>query len=334
MVYRAMIRTTLRQWLAVAILLGSSALMPSIVHGQSGYPSRPITLIVPFAAGGSTDVIGRIVAEGLRQELGQSVIVDNRGGAGGTIGTAAIAHAAPDGYTIGMATASTVTINPAVYKNLNYDVLTDLVFISNIAAVPNIMSVHPGVPATNMKELIALAKARPGQVSYGSSGHGSVSHLLGEQFKMATQTDLVHVPYRGMGPALNDAIGGQVQVVFDNLPTSLALVQAGKLRALAVSGEQRVRSLPNVPTFAELGYPEVSWMAFFGLVAPKGTPMTAVNRLYDAIRKLLAKPEIRQRLEAQQALIVGSTPDSFKGEVERELTRKRHAVTAAKIQLN
>lgn len=336
---RVTLRTLGRQWLVAAVLVGLSAVMtalsmPSISHAQSGYPSRPITLIVPFAAGGSTDVIGRIVAEGLRQELGQSVIVDNRGGAGGTIGTAAIAHAAPDGYTIGMATASTVTINPVVYKNLNYDVLTDLVFVSNIAAVPNIMSVHPGVPAASMKELIALAKTKPGQMSYASSGHGSVSHLLGEQYKMATQTELVHVPYRGMGPALNDAIGGQVQVVFDNLPTSLALVQAGKLRALAVSGEQRVPALPQVPTFGELGLADLNWMAFFGLVAPKDTPAAIVERLHRALMTVLASPDIRSRLAAQHAIVVGNRPDAFRQEVTAALFRMKKAVAAANIQIN
>ena len=183
-------------------------------------------MIVPFAAGGSTDVIGRLVAEGLARCSGRSVVVDNRGGAGGSLGTAAIAKATPDGYTIGMGTASTLAINPATYKNLTFDVLTDLVPVGNIAAVPNIMAVHPGVAAADVRALIALAKSQPGKLTYASPGHGSVAHLLGEQFKLATGTDLLHVPYRGMGPALNDAVGGQVQVIFDNLPTSLELVKS------------------------------------------------------------------------------------------------------------
>ena len=219
-------------------------------RADDAYPNRAITLIIPFAPGGSTDVIGRLVAEGMRQALGQSVVADNRAGAGGSIGTAAIAKAVPDGYTIGMGTASTLAINPATYKTLPFDVLTDLTPIGNIAAVPNIMSLNPDVKAADMRAFIALAKSQPGKLGYGSSGHGSVSHLLGEQFKLATGTDLVHVPYRGMGPALNGAVSGQVQVVFDNLPTSLELVKGGRLRALAVSGERRVEALPELAELA------------------------------------------------------------------------------------
>src|SRR5262245_51629614 len=208
-------------WLAA--ILASLAFIAA-ARAQDSYPNRPITLIIPFAAGGSTDVIGRLVAEGMRQVLGQSVVADNRAGAGGSIGTAAIAKAVPDGYTIGMGTASTLAINPATYKSLTFDVLTDLAPVGNIAAVPNIMAVHPGVAAADIRAFIALAKSQPGKLTYATPGHGSVAHLLGEQFKLATGTDLVHVPYRGMGPALNDAIGGQVQVIFDNLPTSLEVV--------------------------------------------------------------------------------------------------------------
>jgi tripartite-type tricarboxylate transporter receptor subunit TctC len=298
------------------------------------YPSKPITMNVPFAAGGSTDVIGRLVAEGLRQVLGQAVVADNRGGAGGSIGTGAIAKAAPDGYTIGMGTASTLAINPATYKTLPFDVLTDLTPIGNIAAVPNIMSLSPGVPARDLRAFIALAKSKPGQFAYGSSGHGSVSHLLGEQFKLATGIDLVHVPYRGMGPALNGAVSGQVQVVFDNLPTSLELVKGGRLHAMAISGEKRVEALPDTPTFGELGIEEANWMAFFGLVAPKDTPAPIVQRLNAALKQALAMPEMRERLASQQAVIVGNSPDAFKAEIARELARFKRAVAAAKIELN
>ena len=209
-------------------------------HAQDTYPSRPITLIVPFAAGGSTDVIARVVGEAMHRELGQPVIIENRAGAGGSLGTAAIAKAAPDGYTIGMGTASTLAINPAAYKNLTYDVQKDLAPIGNIAVVPNIMSINASVPAADMAAFTALARAQAGKFSYGSSGNGSVSHLMGEQFKLGTKTDMQHVPYRGIGPALQDVVGGQIQVLFDNLPTSLPLVQDGKLRALAVSGDKRV----------------------------------------------------------------------------------------------
>ncbi len=201
----------------------------------------------------------------------QSIVIDNRGGAGGSLGTAAIAKASPDGQTIGMGTASTLAINPAAYKNLSYDILRDLKPIGLIASVPNVISVHPSVPAKTVAELVALAKAQPGKLTYGSAGNGSVSHLMGEQFKLATDTDIIHVPYRGVGPALNDAVGGQIQILFDNLPTSLPLIQDGKLRALAVSSPQRLAALPDVPTFAELKLSDLDWMAFFGLVAPAKT---------------------------------------------------------------
>ena len=314
---------------AFALLLAGAP-----ARAQDAYPSKTITMIVPFAAGGSTDVIGRVIADGLRQVLGQTVVVDNRGGAGGSIGTAAIAKAPPDGYTIGMGTASTLAINPAAYKSLPFDVLIDLAPIGNIAAVPNIMSIHPGVKAADMGEFIALARAQPGKLSYASAGIGSVSHLLGEQFKLATGTDLLHVPYRGVGPALNDAVGGQVQVMYDNLPTSLQLVQDGRLRALGVSGVRRAEALPNAPTFGELKLDEMNWMAFFGLIAPKGTPEPIVQRLNDALVKVLAMPEVRGRLSAQQAIVVGNSPAAFKAEIAREVARMRRAVAAARIELN
>jgi tripartite-type tricarboxylate transporter receptor subunit TctC len=291
-------------------------------------------MIVPFAAGGSTDVIGRLVADGLSRVIGQIVVVDNRGGAGGSLGTAAIAKAPPDGYTIGMGTASTLAINPATYRNLPFDVLTDLAPIGNIAAVPNIMAVNPGVSAADIRAFIALAKSQPGKLTYASPGHGSVAHLLAEQFKLATGTDLLHVPYRGMGPALNDAVGGQVQVIFDNLPTSLELVKSGRLRAMAISGEKRVAALPDIPTFGEAGLEDANWMAFFGLIAPKDTPAPIVQRLNAELVRVLTIPEIRDRLAAQQAIVVGNSPDAFRAEIARELARFKRAVAAAKIEVN
>jgi tripartite-type tricarboxylate transporter receptor subunit TctC len=314
---------------AVIAGLAASAAAPYVARAQGG----TVTLIVPFAAGGSTDAIARIVAEAMRGPLGQIVIVENRGGAGGSLGTAAIARAAPDGLTIGMGTASTLAINPAAYAKLPYDVLTDLTPIGAIAEVPNIMEINPAMPVADMASFIDYAKAGPGRITYGSSGNGSVSHLMGEQFKLATGTDLIHVPYRGVGPALADTVGGQIQVMFDNLPTSLPLVQDGKLRALAVSAPQRLAVLPAVPTFSELNLTELNWSAFFGLVAPAQTPQPVVARFNDALNDALAQTSVRDLLAAQQASVTPGSPAQFSALMEREITRMQRATQAAHIRI-
>jgi tripartite-type tricarboxylate transporter receptor subunit TctC len=318
--------------LVAAIALIAAGLSP--LSAQESFPSRPVTLIVPFAAGGSTDVIARVVAEAMRAELGQTIVIDNRGGAGGSLGTAAIAKADPDGYTIGMGTASTLAINPAAYKNLPYDIVKDLKPIGLIASVPNVVSVNPSVPVHSVAELVALAKAQPGKLTYGSAGNGSVSHLMGEQFKLATGTDIIHVPYRGVGPALNDAVGGQIQILFDNLPTSLPLIKDSKLRALAVSSPHRLDILPEVPTFAELKLDDLDWMAFFGLVAPERTPPAVIEKLNAALNRALAAPQVREALARQQALPQPGTPDDFAVLIYQQFVRMRRAVVAAKIEVN
>lgn len=315
-----------------------AALAALLIAGQAAfaldqYPTRPITMIVPFAAGGSTDVIARVVAEAMRNVVGQPIVIDNRGGAGGSIGTAAIAKAAPDGYTIGMGTASTLAINPAAYKSLPYDIDGDLKPVGLIASVPNVITVNPSVRAKSVAELVALAKAQPGKLTYGSAGNGSVSHLMGEQFKLATGTDILHVPYRGVGPALNDTVAGQIHILFDNLPTSLPLIQSGKLRALAVSSPQRLDSLPDVPTFAELNLGDLDWMAFFGLVAPAKTPQPIVDRLNAALAEALATVQVGEMLGRQQAQPQPGPPSELATLMDRELARMKRAVAAAKIEV-
>jgi len=301
---------------------------------EDAYPSRPITMVVPFAPGGSTDAIGRIVAAGLSEVLGQTVVVENRAGGGGSLGTATIVDAQPDGYTVGIGTASTLAINPAIYKTLPFNVLEDLVPIVGIVEVPNILSVNPSVEASDIAAFVTYARAHPGTLSYASAGNGSVGHLLGEQFKLATGADIVHVPYKGSGPALVDVVGGQVPVLYDNLPSSLPLVLDGRLRPLAVSGEARVPALPDVPTFAEAGVPDMNWMAFFGLIGPKGLPEPVIERLNEAVGQVLALPRTREMLAAQQAIVVGSSPAEFKAAIKREYDRMQRIVSAGNIKLN
>lgn len=312
---------------ALACMVGAGA------HAQ-GYPERAVRLLVPFAAGGTTDIVARIVAEGLGRELGQPVVVENRGGGGGAIGAEALTKAAPDGYTIGVATVSTMATNPATNALTPYDPLKDFVPIINLVNVPNVLTVNPGTPARTLAEFIALLKANPGKYSYASAGTGSISHLDGELFKSLTGTDMIHVPYRGSGPALNDTLAGQVSAQFDNLPSSLAHIQAGKLRALAVASSSRVASLPEVPTFAEAGLPAMDNMAWYGLVAPAGVKPDVVNRLHDAAARALQDPALRQRLQDRGSLVDGGTSEEYARLIQRELDLRKRIATEQNIKLN
>lgn len=301
---------------------------------QATYPTKAITLVVPFPAGGTTDIVARIVADKLGQQLGQAVVVDNRGGAGGSIGTGFLAKAPADGYTLGIATASTHGINPAVYPKLQYDATKDFTTITNLASVPNVMSIHPSVKANDMKAFIALAQSQPGKLAYGSAGNGSVSHMMGELFKMSAKAELLHVPYKGVGPALNDTLANQVQVLFDNLPSSLPFIEGGKLRALAVAAPKRVAALPNVPTFAELGLNEVNDASWFGLIAPANLPADLQAKLHDATVKVLAMPEVKTKFEKLGATPVGNTPAQFAAQIKTEVAKNKRIAAAAKISLD
>ncbi len=296
------------------------------------YPAKPVTLIIPFPPGGSTDIIGRIAAEGMQRELGQPFVVDNRGGAGGAIGAKAIADATPDGYTLGIAPTSTHVVNPVVHKDLRYDPLKDFTFVSQIAAVPNSMSVHPSVPAKTMAEFIEYARKNPGKLNYGTPGVGSLGHLIGETFKYSAKVNLTHVPYRGAGPALNDALGGQVQVLFDNLPSSLPHIQSGKLRALAVANDKRVASIPDVPTFAESGHPLVNDPSWFGFIGPARVPDEVTKRLYSALLATLKQPEVQKRIADNASLPVGNSPDAFRKVVADALENTRQVVREANLK--
>ncbi|MGY8525065.1 Bug family tripartite tricarboxylate transporter substrate binding protein [Paracidovorax citrulli] len=319
------------------LIAASSAVLAAGVSFQAaaqGYPTKPISLVVPFPAGGTTDIVARIVADKLGQELGQAVVVDNRGGAGGSIGTSFLAKANPDGYTIGIATASTHGINPAVYPRLQYDATKDFTTITNLASVPNVMSIHPSVKANDMKAFIALAQSQPNKLAYGSAGNGSVSHMMGELFKMSSKTELLHVPYKGVGPALNDTLANQVQILFDNLPSSLPFIQSGKLRALAVAAPKRVDALPNVPTFAELGLGEVNDSSWFGLIAPAKLPADIQTRLHAAAVKVLAMPDVKEKFAKLGANPVGDTPAQFATQIKNEVAKNKRIAGAAKISLD
>ena len=320
--------------LAIGLFPIAAMLSMSGLSLAQTYPSKPIRLIVPFPPGGTTDIVARLVADKLSQQLGQPVVVDNRAGAGGSIGADLIAKAAPDGHTLGIATVSTHAVNPAANQKLAYNPLTDFIPVTNLAAVPNVIVVHPSVPAKDMKEFIALLKKEPGKWSFASSGQAGIGHMMGELFLSASQTDMVHVPYKGAGPALNDMLGGQVKVMFDNLPSSLQYIKAGKLNALAVAAPKRVDVLPTVPTFAELGLPEVNDQAWYGLVVPAKTPDAVVKRLYDATVSVLRTPEIREKFAQQGAVPVGNTSAEYLAQIKVEFDKMKRIVQKKGITLS
>ncbi|KAG1463374.1 hypothetical protein G6F57_013771 [Rhizopus arrhizus] len=300
------------------------------------YPDKPVKVIVAFTAGGTTDIVARIVAEGLGRELGQAVVVENRGGGGGSIGADALVRSAPDGYTLGVATVSTMATNPATNPKNPYNPIKDFTPITNLVNVPNVLTVNPAVPAKSLAEFITLLKANPGKYSYASSGAGGIGHLDGELFKSLTQTDMVHVPYRGSGPALNDVIAGQVSAQFDNLPSSLPHVQAGKLRAIGVTSPQRLPSTPDVPTLAESGLPGFDVESWFGLVAPAGTPAPVIARLNEALNQALASPALQASYQQSgfYAPATPNTPETFAKKIDSEIGKWGAVVKRADIKAN
>ena len=323
---------TLRPLLTTLAVAATALATPATAPAQA-WPAKPIRLIVPFAAGGTTDIVSRAIADALGRELGQPVIVDNKGGGGGSLGADMVAKAAPDGYTLGMATVSTLATNPATNPRTPYDPIRDFVPIVNVVNVPNVVTVNPAVPAQDMKAFIALLKASPGKYSYASSGVGSIGHLDGELFKSVTGTFMTHIPYRGSGPALNDVLSGVVPVQFDNLPSSLPHVQAGKLRALAVAAPRRLEVLPNVPTFAEAGLREVNNMAWYGLVAPAKTPDEIVRKVHDATLRVLADPAVKRRFAEVGAYPDGGTSEQYAAVIRNELALRKRIATERKISL-
>ena len=313
----------------LAVLL--AAPLPALAQA---WPAKPIRLIVPFAPGGTTDIVARAVGDRLGRELGQPVIIENRAGGGGTIGADFVAKSPPDGYILGVATVSTIATNPATNPKIPYDSLKDFAFITNLVNVPNVMTVNPTkVPVKDMKEFIALVKKSPGKYSYASSGSGGISHLDGELFKVLTGTFIVHIPYRGSGPALTDTVAGQVDTQFDNLPSSLPFIKSGKLKALAVMSDKRVEAVPEVPTFAEVGLKEANNMAWYGLVGPTGLSRDASDKVRAAAVKAMADPDVRKRLQDTGSSIDGGTAEQFLQKGQAELALRRDIVKKQKIVL-
>jgi tripartite-type tricarboxylate transporter receptor subunit TctC len=308
------------------------AVLPGVVAAQA-YPNKPIKLIVPFAAGGTTDIVARIIADQLGKELGQTVLVDNRGGGGGSIGANEVAKSAPDGYTLGVATVSTMAVNPAANPRIPYNNLTDFAPITNFVAVPNILVVHPSVPAMNVQEFIKLLKANPGKYSFASSGTAGIGHMMGELFLSASGTDMVHIPYKGAGPAITDVLGGNVPVLFDNLPSSKSHINAGKFRLLAVAAPKRLPAYPDVPTFAEIGMKEVNDPAWYGLLAPAKTPKAIIDKLHAAAVKAVNNPATLEKLAQQGADPVANTPEQFAAQIKIEYEKMQALVIKKGIKL-
>jgi tripartite-type tricarboxylate transporter receptor subunit TctC len=295
------------------------------------YPNKPIHLIIPFTPGGSTDILGRVIGQSLTEAWGQSVIIENKAGAGGSIGAEAAAHSPADGYTLFMGHVGTLAVNPALYPKLAYDPVKDFAPITLIAMVPNVLVVHPGVPAKSVQELIALAKSKPGQLNYSSGGQGSAANLAVEYFKLLTKTDIVHIPYKGTVPAVTDLLAGRVTLTMTGLPPLLPQIKAGKLIALGVATSKRLPQLPDVPTIAEAGVPGFEATQWYGLLSATGTPKAVIDKLHDEIVRALAKPDVRNRLETDGAIPVTNTPAEFSAMIRSEITRWGRVVREAGV---
>jgi len=322
----------LHRRILLACAAALAATCASAVWAQA-YPSKPVRLVVPFAPGGTTDIVARVVAEKIGPLLGQTLIVENKAGGGGSVGATETARATPDGYALGMATVSTTAANPAINPKLPNHPLTDFTPIINVAATPNVIAVHPSFPARDYKGFVAELKKNPGKHSYASSGTGGIGHLQMELYKNLSGTFVTHIPYRGAGPALNDTVAGQVPIIFDNLPSALPFIKDGRLVAIVVAAPQRLAVLPDVPTFKEVGLEPVNRPAYYGIYGPKGLPKEIVDKVHAAVRKTLDDPSVKKRIEETGSLVVGNTPQQFAAQIAAEFEVYKKVVAAQKLKL-
>ncbi len=324
---------SIRRGVVFGVMGGMMAVLAGGASAQT-YPDRTITMVVPFAAGGSTDLVARILAQKLTEQMGQTVVVENRAGAGGNIGAASVVKSSPDGYTVLYGTISTHTLNPLMAKKSAYDPVKDFEPVALVGNIPNVLVVHPSVAAKNVQELIALAKAQPDKFSYASSGVATPLHLSGEMFNRMAGTKMAHVPYRGAGPAMNDLVGGQIPVMFDNLPSSAEFIKSDKIRALAITTKQRVKQFPDLPTMEEQGlkgYETYSWQAFF---MPAGTPKAVVAKFNAELGKALQDPAIQKRLEDLTMTITFSSPEQLAAHVAEQLATWGPITKATGVQID
>jgi tripartite-type tricarboxylate transporter receptor subunit TctC len=314
-------------------LLLAVALSCTAASALAEYPDKPVRIVVPYPPGGTTDILARVIAQRLAERLKQSFVVENRGGASGAIGTLAVAKSPADGYTLCMGTIGTHGVNSALFKNLAYDAVKDFAPITIVGVTPNVLTVHPSVPAKNLQELLALARAKPGTLNFGSTSAGGSPHMAGELFKTMANIDIAHIPYKGAGPMLIDLVGGQIQLGFDNMPSSIGHIRSGKLRAIAVTTTNRWPGAPDVPTMAESGLPGYEVSAWFGLLAPAGTPKTVIDVLYRNIGDILKQPEMVKQLFELGAEPGGNTPEAFARYIATDVEKWTRVVAATGVRV-